>query len=138
VQAVTADDVIARFSMRPIPDEGGWFHRTWQGTASADGRACGTAILALFTDRPGGASRRHRLDAAETWTFVDGDPFGLVVTGLDGRHTEILLGRPSDALTCQYTVEPGCWMSGATTGAWSLIGCTMAPGFEPTGFELGR
>jgi uncharacterized protein len=132
----TADDVIARFAMQPIPEEGGWFHRTWQGAPRADGRACGTAILALFADRPDGASRRHRLDAPETWTFVDGDPFGLLVVASDGTSQEITLGRPSDGHVPQHTVEAHTWMQGRTTGAWTLLGCTMAPGFEPAGFEL--
>jgi uncharacterized protein len=133
------EDVVARFAMEPIPAEGGWFHRTWAGPADDSGRPVGSAILALFADAPDGMSRFHRLDAAETWTWIAGAPLRLVRLHASGTSDVVMLGPITDlTFVPQVTVEPGTWMGAAAAAAtWALVSCTMAPGFAAQGFELG-
>ncbi|WP_435611505.1 cupin domain-containing protein [Streptomyces sp. bgisy159] len=122
--------------MEPIPREGGLFRRTWAGPAGPDGRPAGSAIVALLTD--GTASAPHRLPADETWHHYLGDPLELLLLAADGTSRTVVLGP--DVLHgqhVQFTVPAGTWMGGRTTGAWTLFGCTMAPGFTYADYEHG-
>lgn len=126
--------------LHPLAVEGGLFRRTWAARETVDGsRPAGTAIYALFTDEPDSFSAIHRLDADEVWHFYLGDP--LVVELFDGAHTTVVLGpdllageRP------QLVIVAGCWMGARVRdgGRYTLIGCTMAPGFTGHGYEGGE
>jgi predicted cupin superfamily sugar epimerase len=134
---VTAiDDVVARLGLEPHP-EGGWYRETWRGEPGPDGRAVGTAIyFAVTTDSP---SRLHRIDAAEVFHWYAGDPVEQLVVGADGAAVVRRLGP--DAVAGdepQALVPPHAWqgLHVPAPGAWALLGCTVAPGFEFAGFEL--
>lgn len=126
---MTAAELIAALGMQPHP-EGGHYVETWRGAPAADGRATATAIYFLLA--AGQRSHWHRVDAAEVWLWHAGDPLELRI-----GETTIVLGpgvltgeRP------QAVVPAGAWQAAASAGAWSLVSCVVAPGFEFAGFEL--
>ncbi|MER6271994.1 cupin domain-containing protein [Streptomyces sp. 900105755] len=135
----TADDLIAHYGLEPIPREGGLFRETWAGPARPDGRPEGTAIVVLLTADD--FSALHRLPTDEIWHFYLGDPLELLLLAPDGTTSTPVLGP--DLLGGQHiqlTVPAGTWMGArvATPGAWTLFGCTMAPGFTFEGYEHGN
>lgn len=133
---MTADDIIARLGLLPHP-EGGHFRETFRDPrVDGSGRAASTAIYFLL--KAGEASRWHRVDAAEVWHFYAGDPLELTVQGpADRARTVHRLGRDIDAgQRPQLVVPAGAWQSARPLGVWTLVGCTVAPGFEFAGFEL--
>lgn len=133
-----AESVITALGLSPHP-EGGHYLETWRaGTASGD-HACGTAIYYLL--QAGERSHWHRVDAAEVWHFYAGDPLVLsIAPGSGGAPaTEHLLGSAIEAgQRPQVIVPPGQWQSATTTGRWTLVGCTVSPGFRFEGFELAE
>lgn len=138
------DDVAAalveRFAMERLPVEGTWFRQTWRGPEGAGGRLAGSAMIGLYCDDPPSRSLFHRLDADETWHFYAGDPIRLVLLHPDGSSEEAFLGGDVAAgHAVQHVVPAGTWQAGelAAGGSWALFGCTMAPGFDPAGFEGG-
>jgi predicted cupin superfamily sugar epimerase len=130
------DAIIAALGLRPHP-EGGHYAETWRADASPGERTAGTAIYYLL--RAGERSHWHRVDAAEVWHFYAGAPLVLSIAPGSGQvaQTRHLLGpdlqggeRP------QLVVVAGDWQAAESTGRWSLVGCTVAPGFRFEGFEL--
>ncbi|WP_312866758.1 cupin domain-containing protein [Streptomyces zagrosensis] len=132
---------MAHYGLEPIPREGGLFRRTWAGPERGeDGRPEGSAIVVLFSSASGDYSALHRLPSDEIWHFYLGDPFRLLLLEADGTARTVTLGH--DVLGgqhVQFTVPAGTWMGGAVGegGAWSLLGCTMAPGFTYETYEHG-
>jgi predicted cupin superfamily sugar epimerase len=129
-----AEAVIAALGLRPHP-EGGWFRETYRDPAPPGGRGASTAIYYLLA--AGQRSHWHRVDAAEVWHWYAGAPLALAVAAGGSaveRHRlgpDILAGeRP------QAVVPAGAWQSARSSGAWTLVGCTVAPAFEFSGFEL--
>ncbi|MET7437567.1 cupin domain-containing protein [Streptomyces sp. NPDC005496] len=137
---MTPEDLIRHYGLEPIPREGGRFRQTWAGPERPDGRPEGTAIVALFTSAPDDFSALHRLPSDEIWHFYTGDPLDMLLLAPDGGVRSAVLGP--DVLggqQPQYTVPAGTWMGArvARGGAWSFLGCTMAPGFTYEGYEHG-
>jgi predicted cupin superfamily sugar epimerase len=132
-EALTADEVIAHLGLKPHP-EGGWFRETFRDETGPHGRAHSTAILFLL--KAGEVSRWHRVDAAEMWHWHGGAPLLLEIKQNGTRH-ELRLG--ANLLAGEHPqglVPAGAWQSARSLGAWTLLGCTVAPGFEFSGFEL--
>jgi hypothetical protein len=128
-----ADSLIAALNLQPHP-EGGWYAETHRIPAPEGQRSPGTAIYYLL--KAGERSHWHRIDATETWHFYAGDPLELKLSL--GRGTDVHLLGP-DVLAGQrpqVIVAPGQWQAARSTGAWTLVGCTVSPGFEFSGFEL--
>lgn len=128
-----ADRIVELLGLEPHP-EGGRFAETWRAATTFGRRAAGTAIYFLLTAEE--RSHWHRVDAAEIWHHYAGDP--LVLETSDGSVVERrVLGTDLAAgERPQLIVEPGQWQVASTQGAWTLVGCTVAPGFEFSGFEL--
>ena len=130
-----ADRIIAHLGLQPHP-EGGWYRQTWAGPklhAGTNSRASGTAILFLL--KAGEVSHWHRVDADEVWIWNAGAPLILSV-GLDSAQ-DIRLGP--DVLggdSAQAVVPAGHWQAARSTGDWTLVSCTVSPGFRFEGFEL--
>jgi uncharacterized protein len=130
----SAEAVIAALGLAPHP-EGGCFRETFRAAPAAGGRGASTAIYFLL--RAGEVSRWHRVDADEVWHWYAGARLLLSISA-DGRTTmqqrlgnDVLGGeRP------QAVVPAGAWQSARSTGAWTLVGCTVAPAFDFSGFEL--
>lgn len=129
---IAADEIIAKLGLKPHP-EGGHFRETFRDAARIDGRAASTAILFLL--KAGERSHWHRVDSTEIWHFHAGAPLRLEID--DGRRTVITLGP--DVLrgeTPQGIAPRGVWQAAQSLGSWTLVGCTVAPGFHFAGFEL--
>lgn len=130
---MTADDIIAQLDLRPHP-EGGYYRQTWM--AENAGRATGTCIYFLLKDR--GQSHWHRVDAAEIWHFHAGAPLILSrAADAAGPATDTLLGPDLAAgQEPQLIVPENHWQAARTTGAYTLVSCTVSPGFLFETFEL--
>jgi uncharacterized protein len=133
-----ARDVIRLLHLARHP-EGGWYRETWRAPlpegASPGQRAAGTAIYYLL--EAGELSHWHRVDAAELWHWYAGAPLSLTLSP-DGRNAEAVLLGPEliAGQRPQRLVPPGCWQTAVSLGAWTLVGCTVSPGFEFGGFEM--
>ncbi len=131
---MTADDIIRTLGLQPHL-EGGHYVETFRDASVDGGRAASTAIYFLL--KVGEISAWHRIDAVEVWHWYAGAP--LVITLSPNGHDaeshrigpNIIHGeRP------QLAVPRGWWQTAESLGSWSLVGCTVAPGFEFSGFEL--
>jgi hypothetical protein len=133
---MTAEEVVRRLGLGPHP-EGGWFRETFRDVPEPDGRAASTAIYYLLA--AGQASHWHRVtDAAEIWHFHAGAPLALSLAPFagGGAQTVILGGDLEADHRPQAVVPPGDWQSARSLGAWTLVGCTVVPGFEFAKFEM--
>ena len=133
---MTADEIIARLGLEPHP-EGGHFRETFRDAkVDGSGRAASTAIYFLL--KAGEVSRWHRVDAAEVWHFYHGDALELTIEGPAERTRMIHRLGPDIASgeRPQIIVPAHAWQSARPLGAWTLVGCTVAPGFQFSGFEL--
>jgi predicted cupin superfamily sugar epimerase len=129
----SADDIIRLLDLRPHP-EGGHYRETFRDRREVDGRAASTAIYFLL--RRGERSHWHRVDAAEVWHHYAGAVLELTIRG-GGAPSTVLLGSDLMAGERPQSVVPmGAWQSAVTLGDWTLVGCTVAPGFAFSGFEL--
>jgi len=133
--AFTAADIIARLELRPHP-EGGHYRETFRDAGSdAQGRSRSTAIYYLL--RRGERSHWHRIDAVEVWHYYSGAALTLQIANEGcGPHT-IKLGPDVAAGERPQAIVPiDAWQSAESTGDWTLVGCTVAPGFEFAKFEM--
>ena len=129
---MTAQDIIERLGLEPHP-EGGFYRQTWQ--AENEGRAVGTCIYFLLKD--GGHSHWHKVDATEIWLFHAGAPLVLSLSATDeGPATDHLLSPDLSMGEPQLIVPTGHWQTARTTGDYTLVSCTISPGFEFSGFTL--
>ena len=131
---MTADEIIQMLRLERHP-EGGWYRQTWVDD-SAEGRPNGTAIYFLLRD--GEASHWHRVDATEIWLFHAGAPLVLSVAETEaGPASDHILGPDlRTGAEPQRIVPKDWWQSARTTGDWTLVSCTVSPGFQFDGFEL--
>lgn len=133
---MTADEIIAALGLTPHP-EGGHYRETFRDQAVVPGtaRAASTAIYYLL--KAGEISRWHRVDAVEIWHWHAGAPLQLRMS-LDGRSVDVITVGPAIAAgqMPQCVVPRGAWQAAQSLGEFTLVGCTVAPGFEFSGFEL--
>lgn len=131
---MTAQDIIDTLGLLPHP-EGGFYRQTWVDD-TATGRPTGTCIYFLLKE--GEASHWHRVDAVEIWHYYAGAPLVLSLSiGDDGPKTETLLGpNLATGQRPQVVVPEDAWQAARTTGEWTLVGCTVSPGFSFDGFTL--
>jgi len=104
--------------------------------AENEGRATGTCIYFLL--KAGQASHWHAVDAVEIWHYYAGAPLTLsLAPSLDGPAVDTRLGPDLGAGELPQAIVPtGHWQKAATTGDWTLVGCTVSPGFQFDGFVL--
>ena len=133
-QAPTAADIIARLELKAHP-EGGHFRETFRDASlDANGRTVSTAIYFLLAR--GERSHWHRIDAVEVWHFYAGSPLTLQIADGDGTRV-VRLGRDLAAGEVPQAMVPArSWQAAESTGDWTLLGCTVAPGFDFATFEL--
>lgn len=130
----SAAEIIATLGLKAHP-EGGWYAETFRDGA---GRGHSTAIYFLLEQDQ--ISAWHRVkDAAEVWHFHAGAPLALSMCEEGGAVIEQVLGielaageRP------QIVVPAGWWQSARSLGEWTLVGCTVAPGFDFAAFEMAE
>lgn len=129
-----AERIVRALMLSPHP-EGGHYREVFRDNPGPDGRAYSTAIYFLL--RSGEQSRWHRIDAAETWHFYRGAPLELFIEVAGGEIARHVLGnRFEDGEIPQIIVPARAWQAARTLGAYTLVGCTVAPGFSFAGFEL--
>ena len=131
---MTFDELVTTLRLEPHP-EGGFFRETFRDSAETNGRSVGTAIY--YALGLGDCSAWHKVDAAEIWHWYAGAPLALTLSpnGHDAEAhrlgTNLAMGeRP------QVVVPAGWWQTAESLGEWTLVGCTVAPGFEFSGFEM--
>ncbi|WP_332680558.1 cupin domain-containing protein [Bosea sp. (in: a-proteobacteria)] len=134
-----AAGIIRLLELKPHP-EGGHYRETFrdpQGPEGPEGRSFSTAIYYLLD--AGETSHWHRVDAAEIWHHYAGAPLAISLSPEGGETAIQHLGSDLSAgQRPQIVVPAGCWQSAATLGGWTLVGCTVAPGFAFSGFEMAR
>ena len=131
-----ADEIIALLELEPHP-EGGYFKETFRDSVqSSDGRAASTAIY--FVLRAGEVSRWHKVDASEMWHWYAGAALKLSISpDAAGPVDHVQLGTDWSAGQRPQAVVPAhFWQQAQSLGDWTLVGCTVAPGFEFSGFEM--
>ncbi|MGY6569246.1 MAG: cupin domain-containing protein [Salinarimonas sp.] len=135
IDGLTAEDIVRRLDLKPHP-EGGFFRETFRDSrVDADGRAASTAIYYLLG--LGEVSEWHRVDATEIWHYHAGAP--MVITLSENGHDAQAYHLGPDLLrgqAPQVIVPAHCWQTATSLGAWTLVGCTVAPGFDFAGFEM--
>ncbi|MFO1013081.1 MAG: cupin domain-containing protein [Caulobacteraceae bacterium] len=131
---LTAREIISLLDLAPHP-EGGWYRQTF-ADVEIDGRPASTVIYFLL--EAGQVSHWHRIDAVEAWLYHAGAPLTLRLAPLEGGHIDtIVLGPDLDeGQRPQAIVPKGWWQSAVSRGVFTLVTCTVAPGFRFEGFEL--
>jgi hypothetical protein len=131
---LTSDEIIALLHLTPHP-EGGHYREMFRDTRTdSKGRSVSTAIYFLLAR--GERSHWHRVDAAEIWHFYSGSPLALEIADEHGHRTLHLGTDLRTGEAPQAAVPAGAWQAAHSLGDWTLVGCTVAPGFEFDGFEL--
>lgn len=129
-----AEAIIELLGLEPHP-EGGYFRETFRDPARVDGRSASTAIYYLL--KAGGLSRWHRVDAAEIWHHYAGAALELTKSSGQGERVREVLGIDLAAgQRPQIVIPTGVWQTAKSMGEWTLVGCTVAPGFKFSGFEM--
>ena len=130
----TAAGVIAALGLQPHP-EGGHYRETFRDPRMVAGRSVGSAIYYLLD--VGEVSAWHRVDAAEIWHWHAGAP--LVITVSPNGHDAAAHHLGPDVVRGQrpqLVVPEGHWQTATSLGAWTLVGCTVSPAFDFSGFEM--
>ena len=127
-------EIIAWLDLRPHP-EGGHYRETFRDSRTdACGRAHSTAIYFLLAR--GERSHWHRIDAVEIWHYYAGSALTLQIAE-DGGTRSVRLGPNLAAGEVPQAIVPAqAWQAASSTGDWTLVGCTVAPGFDFATFEL--
>ncbi len=129
-----ARDIIALLDLARHP-EGGWYRETFRDPDPAGGRSRSSAIYFLLAE--GEVSHWHRIDAVETWLFHAGAPLQLEIVQPGQEPATLVLGADlAVGQRPQGVVPSRAWQSARSLGHWTLVSCTVAPGFEFSGFEL--
>ena len=132
--ALSAADDIRLLRLQPHP-EGGHFRETFRDSRSEGGRAHSTAIYYLLAR--GERSHWHRIDAVEIWHWYAGAPLELAIAAPGQQAVTQRLGFDLAAGEAPQAVVPAhAWQAARSLGDWTLVGCTVAPGFLFDRFEL--
>jgi predicted cupin superfamily sugar epimerase len=133
VARLTAEEIIARLRLEPLPGEGGWFVETYRGPPSAPGSAASVATAIYYLLDAASYSALHVLPNDEVYHFYLGDPVDLHTLTDDGTLTVVRLGSDlAGGERPQAVVPAGVWQGSrlAPGGRWALLGTTVHPGFE--------
>lgn len=130
---MNAEEIIRLLDLVPHP-EGGHYREVFRDGGGSGGRSHSTAIYFLL--QAGEVSHWHRVDAAELWHWYGGAPLALSIAANAAPQEWILGGDLLKGERPQIVVPPNAWQSAKSLGAYTLCGCTVAPGFEFSTFEL--
>jgi predicted cupin superfamily sugar epimerase len=150
IHSLTADELAARLALSPHP-EGGFYRETYRAEGHIDAsalpahggaRSFSTAIYFLVTE--GSFSALHCIASDELWHFYAGAPLEIVALDSRGDRRDVHLGLALDEGEVPQAVIPAGWLFGSRVRSprpsdappWSLVGCTVAPGFDFADFEL--
>lgn len=134
LHGLTANEIIQTLNMEPHP-EGGYYIQTFRDEQDAP-RGASTAIYYLL--KKGQRSHWHKvIDASEVWLWHAGDALELSISDDGHETTRHILGMDlKSGERPQCIVKANAWQSAAPLGEWTLVSCTVAPGFEFSSFEM--
>jgi predicted cupin superfamily sugar epimerase len=145
---VKREEIIRILQMQPHP-EGGYFRETYRsegviskeelGEEYSGKRNFSTCIYFLLTSES--FSAFHRIVQDEAWHFYDGCSLFLHVISPKGEYNKVIIGRNIEkGEVPQYVVPGGTWFAAEVVNedSFSLLGCTVAPGFDFMDFEMAR
>ena len=139
---MNCDELIRLLNLQPHPRENGFFRETYRSDESTSAgryggaRSRSTAIYFLL--KAGGFSEMHRLQSDEIFHFYLGAPAELLLLKNDGQGEIIPIGNQIEAGERPQVVVPrSCWQGMRSTGEYTLLGTTVAPGFEYADYESG-
>jgi uncharacterized protein len=131
---LSAEEIVRLLGLAPHP-EGGFYRETFRAAPEEGKRGASTAIYYLL--RRGEISAWHRADADEVWHHYAGAPLELMLSPGGGERSTVRLGADLAAGERPQAVVPaGVWQSARSLGEWTLVGCTVAPAFQFSGFEM--
>ena len=130
---LAAKDVIYTLGMQRHP-EGGWYAETFVDIEGETGRAFSSAIYYLL--EAGDRSHWHRVDAVEVWHYYAGAALELNLSDGISVDPHVLGSDLGGGQRPQVVVPKTVWQSARSLGDWTLVGCTVAPGFRFSGFEM--
>jgi uncharacterized protein len=135
-----AAQLIERLGLTPHPEGGhfGEIYRSSSRVQPADSRPARAALTTIyFLLVAGQVSRWHRVASDEVWHFYEGDPLELLSADKGvGTITRRVLGPVNDTVRPVHVVGAGEWQAARTTGAYTLVGCTVGPGFDFEDFRM--
>jgi predicted cupin superfamily sugar epimerase len=134
------DELIDHYNMQRHP-EGGYFRETFRSEMNVNvdqgERSMSTAIYFLITQNE--ISHFHRIKSDEGWHFYLGDPLKVIEITPNGELIETVLGKDfQKGQLQQYVVKAGHWFASTSLGECSFFGCTVAPGFDFSDFEMAN
>jgi uncharacterized protein len=142
---LTAAEIIRLLDLRPHP-EGGHFRQTFRDprpfpprlpAEDEAGVPCAVSTAIYFLLARGERSHWHRVDAVEIWHWHAGAPLVLDIAGASGPRERIMLGNDLAAGERPQGIVPAhAWQAARSLGDWTLVSCTVAPGFEFATLEL--
>jgi uncharacterized protein len=131
-----ANELINKLGLEPHP-EGGYFKEVYRSSLDVESSAVGATRSAVteiyFLLCRGQISRFHRVEHDEFWHFFEGDNLRLIDSDLETSQ-EVILG--AEQLNYQHCIRGGCWQAAETRGEYTLVGCTVAPGFDFADFRF--
>jgi predicted cupin superfamily sugar epimerase len=131
--------IIKQLDLKPHP-EGGYYKETWRSeqlliTDEGKTRTSGTAIYFLIPE--GVITQWHVVKSAELWHFYSGSPLVLELETENGETEEVLMSANlAGGFVPQALVKPNQWQRAYSTGLYSLVGCTVSPGFDFEDFAI--
>jgi predicted cupin superfamily sugar epimerase len=133
----SADEIIRILELQPHPEEGGHFRETFRDTlrvkSESGDRAASTLIYFLL--KRGERSLWHRVDVVEAWHYYAGAPMKLEVSEGKGRKVYHLGSNFKAGERPHAVISAKAWQQAESLGDWSLVGISVAPGFEFSTFE---
>lgn len=135
-----AAQLVTELELAPHP-EGGFFREIHRASALVhplDGRSARSALTTIyFLLTAGQVSRWHRVTSDEVWHHCEGAVLELFTAGPDFREMDRLLLGPHDAGASPVHIVPSnLWQAARSAGEYTLVGCTVGPGFEFADFEM--
>lgn len=137
-----ASDLIKMLKLEPHP-EGGHFREVFRSSnlvqypGSTEQRSALTSIYFLLAG--GEHSRWHRVGSDEVWHYHEGAPLELFWIGKKAvNYSRAVVGEAGASGKPIAVVPGGCWQMARTSGEYTLVGCTVGPGFEYKDFQLLR
>jgi predicted cupin superfamily sugar epimerase len=144
---MTADEIIKKLQLEPLPQEGGFYRETYRSTTMIDVTNKGTTLRSLMTIiyyliTPLSKSLIHRLKSDEMFFFHLGSPVVLMLLYKDKRGEIVTLGTDLNQGQKPHAIIPkGTWFGASmldTKAQYSLLSTTVSPGFDFDDYEHGR
>ncbi len=144
----TAHYFVEKLNLQPHP-EGGYFAETYRSAEKVDrphlpsrfsrSRSFSTAIYFLLEGN--NFSAFHRIKSDEVWHFYYGQALDVFIIHPEGELEILRIGNDlENGCSFQGAVKAGCWFASrpVSKNGFSLVGCTVAPGFDFADFELAK